>query len=113
MKAYQVSIKYEGVVALEVNADSLEEAKANAFCEFKRISPVRLRNSLCSFTDVACVESPDYDFDEFCPHCDHWNKVKWDGVSHVGKCENCHKPLLYCSMCDAEDCGSCKWEKEN
>lgn len=111
MKTYQVSIKYEGVVALEIEAGNLEEAKSEAYSEFKRISPVRLRNSLCSFDATYILESPDYDFDEFCPHCGHLNKVKWDGTSRVGECEKCHAPLLYCSICDAENCGNCKWEK--
>ena len=114
MKKYQISLRYEGAIIVEIDADSREEATAKATSKpyLTRLLPTELENALCSINVMHCVEFPDYDFDETCPHCDHTNKIVWDGESHVGECENCHKPLLYCSICDAENCGNCKWEKE-
>lgn len=54
----------------------------------------------------------DYDFEEYCPYCDHINKIVWDGKSHTTACENCHQAILLCSICYVKNCGNCPYEKE-
>ena len=56
----------------------------------------------------------DYDFEEYCPYCEHINEVVWDGKSHTTVCENCHNAILLCSICDWDmrNCGNCPYEKE-
>lgn len=48
--------------------------------------------------------------EEFCPFCDHLNKIHWDGKQRKGKCERCGADLLYCSVCDMETgCKKCPY----
>ena len=54
-----------------------------------------------------------YDFEEYCPYCEHINEIVWDGKSRVTVCENCHNTILLCSLCDdMTNCGNCPYEKE-
>lgn len=55
----------------------------------------------------------DYDFEEYCPYCEHINEIVWDGKSRTTVCENCHNRILLCSLCDdMKNCGNCPYEKE-
>jgi hypothetical protein len=54
----------------------------------------------------------DYDFEEYCPYCEHINEIVWDGKSRTAVCENCHQAILLCSICEVENCGNCPYEKE-
>ncbi len=56
--------------------------------------------------------SKPYDFEEYCPYCEHINEIVWDGKSRTAVCENCHNAILLCSICEVETCGNCPYEKE-
>lgn len=60
-------------------------------------------------------EIEDYDIEEFCPHCDHINKLNWDGESRTMICKNCGEEILLCSLCDIDecDCNNCPYKNSN
>ncbi len=52
----------------------------------------------------------DYDFEEYCPYCDHINEIVWDGKSKMAICENCYRAIALCSVCEncGDGCSTCK-----
>lgn len=61
--------------------------------------------------DVEPDKPKEYKFEpihESCPHCE--NEVALQDVFVPQPCPECHKIILPCTICTAENCGSCPLE---